>query len=63
MKTHSDDRKFECIVCLKKFFDAKTLKSHIMTHTGQKPYACQFCGKQFIQNGGLLTHIKNCHNQ
>ncbi|KAJ8954977.1 hypothetical protein NQ318_000408 [Aromia moschata] len=63
LKTHSNDRKFDCAICLKKFLDARTLKCHIITHTGQKPYSCQLCGKQFAQNGGLLTHVKNCHNQ
>nr|XP_023030078.1 zinc finger protein OZF-like [Leptinotarsa decemlineata] len=62
MKSHNNNRKFECMICPKKFLDSKTLKSHMLTHTGQKPYSCQFCGKYFSQNGGLVTHIKNCHN-
>lgn len=59
MKTHSNDRKFECMLCFKKFFDARTLKTHILTHA-DKPYSCQFCGKQFAQNNTLLGHLKTC---
>lgn len=61
MKTHTGDRKYQCNICLKKFVEAKTLRSHILTHSGAKPHCCQLCGKCFTQTGSLNTHIKNVH--
>lgn len=63
MKNHNNERKHHCHICMKKFVEARILKSHILTHTGQKPYSCEYCGSQFSQSGSLNNHIKNRHRQ
>lgn len=61
MKIHTNDRKFQCNICMKKFIELRTLKSHILTHTGEKPHVCKFCGNSFSQTASLNLHIRTTH--
>lgn len=38
MRTHSDEARFSCLVCDKKFAQQQNLRLHMRKHTGEHPY-------------------------
>ncbi|CAH0546625.1 unnamed protein product [Brassicogethes aeneus] len=58
IKRHSDEPKFECDKCDKKFKCKNVLKRHKWVHDGIKPYKCAVCEKAFSQNGILVRHLR-----
>ena len=53
LRTHTQQKRFECQHCGKGFGSKQNLQQHIQTHTGDKPYKCQHCGKGFRNSGHL----------
>ncbi|XP_072294036.1 uncharacterized protein [Eucyclogobius newberryi] len=51
-------RKYECVVCKKKYRAKQTLEIHIRSHTGEKPYSCLVCNKTFTQQTSLDYHVR-----
>ncbi|PKU44457.1 transcriptional repressor hypothetical protein [Limosa lapponica baueri] len=41
VKTHSDDKRHVCHLCLKAFCTATLLRNHVHVHTGTRPYKCK----------------------
>lgn len=39
------EEKHTCEICQKKYRQAASLRSHMLTHTGVKPWKCDICGK------------------
>ncbi|TRY92157.1 hypothetical protein DNTS_015081 [Danionella cerebrum] len=52
----SNDKRFVCGHCSKRFRCLSQLTIHQRSHTGEKPYRCGVCGKRYIQKGHLYTH-------
>ncbi|XP_051017749.1 zinc finger protein 431-like [Acomys russatus] len=46
-KTHTGEKRHECIQCGKGFRQHRYLQMHERIHTGEKPYECNQCGKAF----------------
>jgi uncharacterized Zn-finger protein len=61
LATHSEERKFTCNKCGKKFALAQYLKEHSYIHDDQKPFVCDYigCNARFRQAGKLSMHKKN----
>lgn len=45
MRTHTNEKPYECNICQSRFSLNCNLKRHMMIHTGEKPYKCDVCGK------------------
>ena len=58
MRTHTNEKPYECDVCEKRFSDSGNLKKHMRIHTNEKPYECDVCDKAFRQSGHLKTHMR-----
>uniref|UniRef100_A0A336MUM6 CSON007754 protein n=1 Tax=Culicoides sonorensis TaxID=179676 RepID=A0A336MUM6_CULSO len=54
----TDDRKFECNVCQKKFAFKHEIIRHSRIHTNDKPFSCSVCGKKFTDRSTHLKHEK-----
>lgn len=54
----SEDKRFECTVCQKKFALKKTLQVHETSHKTENkgPYQCAFCSKSFRYVANLDAH-------
>ncbi|KAJ2553018.1 hypothetical protein EV175_003096 [Coemansia sp. RSA 1933] len=54
------ERKYQCMVCNKRFTRPSSLACHRRTHTGEKPHVCMFpgCGKQFSVQSNLRRHMR-----
>uniref|UniRef100_A0A6G1SAH4 Zinc finger protein 846 n=1 Tax=Aceria tosichella TaxID=561515 RepID=A0A6G1SAH4_9ACAR len=61
VKTHSGEKRFECLHCNSRFTENKSLKIHMRKHTGEKPYKCEFCGQLFAQKAVLNSHVTSLH--
>ena len=59
MTSHSNERKFKCVVCPdKRSFKTKgQLTRHMKFHYEPK-FSCTKCGKKFHTSGNLNTHVK-----
>lgn len=51
-------KRFECLLCFKRFTEAQSLRRHHLLHTGEQPYACQHCGKKFSRSSNLVVHSR-----
>jgi len=58
IRTHTQEKPYECTQCEKKFSHKSSLREHGNVHTGKKPFSCEQCGKSFGQNSNLTRHIR-----
>ncbi|KAM6378686.1 LOW QUALITY PROTEIN: transcriptional repressor CTCFL [Pluvialis apricaria] len=56
VKTHSDDKRHVCHLCLKAFRTATLLHNHVNVHTGTRPYKYSDCDMAFVTSGEVLRH-------
>ncbi|XP_075624960.1 transcriptional repressor CTCFL [Balearica regulorum gibbericeps] len=61
MKTHSDEKRHVCHLCLKAFRTATLLHNHVNVHTGTRPYKCNDCDMAFVTSGELSRHRRYKH--
>ena len=47
------ERKFECIICRRKFLNKRYLKEHLKYKHGPKQYKCQKCEKRILTQEGF----------
>uniref|UniRef100_A0A1I8JPS6 C2H2-type domain-containing protein n=1 Tax=Macrostomum lignano TaxID=282301 RepID=A0A1I8JPS6_9PLAT len=47
IRKHTDERPYQCKVCLKRFKSSSQVSTHSRIHTGEKPFKCNVCGMQF----------------
>lgn len=57
--------RFQCKECLKCFSRKSRLEDHEVLHTGIRQFECTElgCDKKYATQGGLRTHIEDCHTE
>jgi len=63
LKTHSQERKFQCPKCPAKFKRAQTLKQHLPIHSSEPQFKCTLCPATFRQSPNFYLHMKHVHNR
>ena len=56
-KNSNDNKKWQCLYCLKSFLCRSALENHQRIHTGEKPFKCTHCGRCFSHQGNLKQHL------
>lgn len=41
------EKKYECKVCKKRYYQNGNLQEHMRIHTGEKPFICEYCSIAF----------------
>ncbi|XP_011297654.1 zinc finger protein 2 homolog [Fopius arisanus] len=61
-KTKSQEQRYECTICKKKFSTASNLKQHTGTHfLDQQKFHCKECGMTFAWKSTLNKHLASNH--
>ncbi|XP_015115173.1 zinc finger protein 16 [Diachasma alloeum] len=61
-KSRSQEQKYECTICKKKFSTASNLKQHTGTHfLDQQKFHCKECGMSFAWKSTLNKHLASNH--
>ncbi|XP_052746017.1 zinc finger imprinted 3 [Bicyclus anynana] len=58
--------RYNCDICLKKFFRSDAFKIHMNHHNGvapQKMYTCDHCERTFVIKNNLISHLKRIHDE
>ncbi|CAH1122008.1 unnamed protein product [Ceutorhynchus assimilis] len=58
---HTNDRRYICDACGKKFLRADALNNHKRIHADERPYPCNICEKYFRQKGDRDKHVRTQH--
>lgn len=62
MMTHSNDRRYSCKYCPKKFKVANGLNSHVLwNHKRTRNHKCEVCDATFISASARSSHIRKNH--
>ena len=59
MRTHTDDKTYQCSLCGNAFSKTSNLKNHLRSHSGDKPYECSESDKSFYETSDLKRHRMN----
>ena len=59
MKSHSDEPKYDCQICNRKFYTEQNLEMHVKVHSNGKKYKCSYCKKGFLNFESLKEHVKS----
>jgi hypothetical protein len=57
-RDHLMERRHECRLCDKKFYDSKCLKEHMIKHSGVRKYTCDVCFKSYGRRHTLMQHLR-----
>lgn len=65
IETHlpMEARKYQCVVCNKKFLRNSHLSIHKLIHEGIRPFKCDMCSLSFTQKGDMKRHRMRHFNQ
>ena len=63
LKSHSDDKKFSCFQCSKRFKRKDKLNCHLQTHRKPEDIKCQYCNHVLHSSRALTKHIKSYHEK
>lgn len=58
MRTHSEEKPFECLTCKKMFKDKSNLKQHEATHKDDKQFKCIYCEQGFSYARNMMRHVE-----
>ncbi|XP_059609456.1 zinc finger protein 729-like [Phlebotomus argentipes] len=58
----SDERRFSCRVCKKRFKSKQAIPYHMLVHTGETPFVCEVCDRGFRSLASLRLHQKRHAN-
>ena len=61
LKSHSEERPFECSDCNSCFKTPAALLQHTNTHLSKKPHECKHCERTFASSGELVRHTRYKH--
>ncbi|XP_072744549.1 zinc finger X-chromosomal protein-like [Anoplolepis gracilipes] len=61
IRRHTDEYKFACEHCGKRFKIEWDLKFHLGTHDGSSQHMCDICGRFYTSNYSLYKHRKVAH--
>ncbi|XP_028298826.1 zinc finger protein 408 [Gouania willdenowi] len=53
------ERRYNCSVCEKKFYQMSHLKKHQFSHMEEKPFSCKQCGKSYTSAESFRAHQMN----
>ncbi len=56
LKTHTEEKPFECPVCLSTFATRSALRIHEKNHTGEEQHICQTCDLACVSQSALEKH-------
>ncbi|CAL4118283.1 unnamed protein product [Meganyctiphanes norvegica] len=59
LRTHAEEKPYQCSQCDKTFSNNYNLKSHLRTHTGEKPYQCD----QAFSNKSNFNKNRRIHTE
>ncbi|XP_059485053.1 zinc finger protein GLIS2 homolog [Neocloeon triangulifer] len=59
VRTHTNEKPYQCNLCFKAFSRTENLKNHIRTHTGAKPFLCSHpgCKRAFSNSSDRYKHM------
>ncbi|XP_063539169.1 protein suppressor of hairy wing-like [Cydia strobilella] len=63
VKTHLDEKPFQCAVCKKRFHNEINQRRHVMTHQLDRPRRCMYCvnARAYVRGEQLVKHVRKCH--
>ncbi|XP_039449146.2 zinc finger protein 39-like isoform X2 [Culex pipiens pallens] len=56
LKTHSQDRSYQCPHCPLNFYSKNNWGKHVNVHTKERKYVCPVCDKIFLRSDNLKRH-------
>lgn len=56
-------RRYQCMVCEKRFVAYSHRVEHMLTHLGETPWPCSVCQRQFRTKSALTAHTRRIHEK
>jgi len=59
LRSHNDERPFQCDICPQTFTQKVHLTQHIRSHSGERPFQCDICPQTFTQKVHLTRLLRS----